>query len=126
MTGLATAAHCRPGCAQLGTPLAIVALVGLLLFAALLTTPPPEPIPYDLDASHSTGLLGLRLWLAELGYDVRRTGGLRFDLPADTDVLFVYPNQLSYTEAEAATLRSWVEAGGVLVLVGPRRRGSRI
>lgn len=103
----------------LGTPLAIAALMGLLLFAALLTTPPPEPIAYDLDASHSSGLLGLRLWLAELGYDVRRTGGLRFDLPEEADVLFVYPNQLSYTDAEAAALRSWVEAGGALVLVGP-------
>jgi hypothetical protein len=119
MTGLASRSGLAARLRALGTPLAIVALVGLLLFAALLTPPPPEPIAYDLDASHSTGLLGLRLWLAELGYDVRRTGGLRFDLPADTDVLFVYPNQLSYTEAEAATLRSWVEAGGVLVLVGP-------
>ncbi|HHY55795.1 MAG TPA: DUF4350 domain-containing protein [Chloroflexi bacterium] len=104
---------------SLATPLAITVLVAILLLATLLTTPPPEPIPYDLDASHPTGLLGLRLWLTELGYDVQRTGGLRFELPAATDMLFVYPNQLSYNAAEAAMLRAWVEQGGTLVLVGP-------
>lgn len=103
----------------LATPLTIAALVAILLLAALVTTPPPEPIPYDLDASHPAGLLGLRLWLAELGYDVRRTGGLRFDLPDEADLFFVYPNQLSYSAAEAAALRVWVEMGGTLVLVGP-------
>ena len=80
----------------LGTPLAIAALVALLIAAALLTTPPPEPIPYDLDASHPAGLLGLRLWLEELGYTVQRTGSLRFNLPDNADLLFVYPNQLTY------------------------------
>lgn len=104
---------------SLATPLALAALVAILLIAALVTTPPPEPIPYDLDASHPTGLLGLRLWLSELGYAVQRTGGLRFDLPDAADIVFVYPNQLSYSAAEAATLRAWVERGGTLVLVGP-------
>lgn len=104
---------------SLATPLALTALVAILLLAALVTTPPPEPIAYDLDASHPTGLLGLRLWLTELGYVVQRTGGLRFDLPDATDLLFVYPNRLSYSAAEAAALRAWVEEGGTLVLVGP-------
>ena len=101
------------------TPLAIVALFGVMLLAALIASPPPNPIRYDLDGNHDDGLLGLRLWLEELGYDVRRTGGLRFDLPADADLLFVYPNQLTYTAEEAERLRRWVEAGGALVLVGP-------
>lgn len=104
---------------SLWTPLAIVALSAVMILAALVTTPPPEPIPYDLDGSHSTGLLGLRLWLEELGYDVRRIGGLRFDLPAESTLLFVYPNQLTYTSEEAARVRRWVEDGGTLVLVGP-------
>ena len=108
-----------PRLRAIGTPLAIAALVVILLLAALVTTPPPEPIAYDLDASHPAGLLALRLWLAELGYDVQRTGGLRFDLPATADLLFVYPNQLSYNAAEAAALKKWVEQGGTLVLVGP-------
>ncbi len=101
------------------TPLAIVALFGVMLLAALIASPPPNPIRYDLDANHESGLLGLRLWLEELGYDVRRTGGLRFELPADANLFFVYPNQLTYTAEEAARLRGWVEAGGTLALVGP-------
>jgi hypothetical protein len=101
------------------TPLAIVMLFGAMLFAALIASPPSNPIRYDLDGAHESGLLGLRLWLEELGYDVRRTGGLRFELPADASLLFVYPNQLTYTAEEAARLRRWVEAGGALALVGP-------
>lgn len=104
---------------SLWTPLAIAALFAAMILVALLTTPPPDPIPYDLDSSHPGGLLGLRLWLEQLGYDVRRTGGLRFDLPEGSDLLFVYPNQLTYTAEEAARIRRWVEGGGTLVLVGP-------
>jgi hypothetical protein len=105
--------------ASLRTPLAIVVLFALMILVALLTTPPPDPIPYDLDGSHAEGLLGLRLWLEELGYDVRRTSGLRFDLPDESSLLFVYPNQLTYTAEEADRVRRWVEEGGALVLVGP-------
>lgn len=113
--GIALRARIRP----IGTPLAILVLLGLLLAAALVATPPPEPIPYDLDGSHPAGLLGLRLWLEELGYDVRRTEGLQFHLPADADLIFVYPNQLTYTKEEADALHDWVSSGGTLVLVGP-------
>ena len=101
------------------TPLAIVLLFGILLAAAVLSTPPPEPVPYDLNAGHPRGLLGLRLWLGELGYDVQRTDGLRFAVPDDAELLFVYPNQLVYSEDEAAALRDWVAAGHTAVIVGP-------
>jgi len=101
------------------TPLAIVVLFGVMIVAALIATPPPAPIRYDLDGNHEDGLLGLRLWLEELGYDVRRTGGLRFEPPTDASLIFVFPNQLTYTAEEATRLRRWVEDGGALALVGP-------
>lgn len=104
---------------SLWTPLAIVALFAAMILVALLITPPPDPIAYDLDVNHSGGLLGLRLWLEELGYDVRRTSGLRFDLPDESALLFVYPNQLTYSAEEASRLQRWVENGGTLALVGP-------
>lgn len=101
------------------TPLAIVLLFGIFLVAAVLSTPPPEPVPYDLNAGHPRGLLGLRLWLEELGYGVHRIDGLRFAVPDEAALLFVYPNQLAYTEEEAAALRDWVAAGHTAVIVGP-------
>lgn len=108
-----------PARRSIWTPLAIVLLFGIVLVAAVLSTPPPEPIPYDLDAAHTQGLLGLRLWLEELGYDVQRIEGLRFTLPDDAALIFVYPNQLTYSPDEAAALRAWVTAGHTAVIIGP-------
>jgi hypothetical protein len=99
--------------------LVLVLLAGLLLFVSALVRRPAQPIPFYLDSSAETGLRALHLWLQDLGYDVRRTGGMHFQLPADADLLFVYPNQLTYSEAEAHALRAWVEEGRTLVIVGP-------
>lgn len=99
--------------------LGLILLGGLLLIVSALGSRPAQPIPFDLDSSAATGLRALDLWLQDMGYDVRRIGGLQFQLPADADLLFVYPNQLSYTEAEAAVLHDWVAEGHTLVIVGP-------
>jgi hypothetical protein len=97
----------------------VVLLVALLLVASAVGNRPAQPPPFDLDSTADDGLAALRLWLEELGYDVRRSGGMQFALSPGTELLFVYPNLLAYTPAEAETLRAWVEAGGALVLVGP-------
>lgn len=101
------------------TLLTIAALFALMIGVALVTTPPPEPIPYDLDAAYPEGLLALRLWLEALGYEVQRIDGLRFEIPNEARLVFVYPNQLLYTTEEAERLRRWVEEGGTLALIGP-------
>lgn len=99
--------------------LGLIVLLALLLFVSAANSRPPEPIPFDLDSTADTGLAALDRWLQALGYDVRRLGGLQFELPNEADLLFVYPNQLSYTAAEAQELHDWVAAGRTLVLVGP-------
>ena len=120
MTSTTTAAHPRRLVNSRNLSLlAVLVLCTLLLLVSALQSQPAEPVPFDLDSAHSTGLLALRLWLEDLGYAVRRTGGLTFALPADADLVFVYPNQLSYTPEEAAMLRAWVEAGHTLVVIGP-------
>ncbi len=77
--------------------LGLILLGGLLLVVSALGSRPAQPIPFDLDSSAATGLRALDLWLQDLGYNVRRIGGMQFQLPADADLLFVYPNQLSYS-----------------------------
>jgi hypothetical protein len=106
--------------------LGLILLIALLLFVSALGSRPAQPIPFDLDSSAETGLRGLDLWLHELGYDVRRVGGIQFQLPAEADLLFVYPNQLSYNEAEAGALRTWVAAGHTLVIVGPHPEDAQL
>ncbi|MBK8046908.1 MAG: DUF4350 domain-containing protein [Anaerolineales bacterium] len=63
----------------------------------------------------------MALWLEALGYQVRRNDGLVFGWSDKAALMFVYPNQLTYTEADAQHLRTWVEAGNTLVIVGPDR-----
>ncbi len=79
----------------------------------------PDELPFDLQSTRPSGLRALILWLEGLGYRVEETGGLRFVLPQEADLIFLYPNRLSYDEAEAAALLGWVEAGNTLVMVGP-------
>ncbi len=99
--------------------LGLIGLAGLLLVVSALGSRPPQPIPFDLDSSAASGLRALALWLQDLGYDVQRIGGMQFRVPQDADLIFVYPNQLSYTEAEADALHEWVVAGHTAVIVGP-------
>ena len=99
--------------------LGVVLLVALLLAVSAVGNRPRDPLPFDPDSTADSGLAALTLWLGELGYDVQRTGPMQFTLPPGPGLVFVYPNQLTYTAAEAAALRTWVEAGGTLVLVGP-------
>jgi hypothetical protein len=103
-------------------------ILTLTLFAALLmavvavgTTARPDRV-YDPDSGGPRGLLGLRLWLADLGYRVETTAGERFRLPAGARLLLVFPGDQRFTDAEATEVRRWVEAGGTLALVGPDRR----
>lgn len=103
------------------SPRATLALVGALfvalLIVATLVGAPRGPALYDLNATGSTGLAGLRLWLESMGFAVGDTGATRFAIPDQTKVLFVYPSLNSFTRAEVTSLSAWVRMGGVLVLI---------
>lgn len=104
----------------LRSPLALAAALFLaLLAAAIVAAPAGNALPYDFDSTEATGLRALRLWLGEMGYTVHDTGRAAFTLPAEADLLFVFPGVQEYTADEAAALRRWVEAGRTLVLAAP-------
>lgn len=96
----------------------------ILLFAVLVTTlvtvrereRPAQP--YDPDSGAGSGLLALRLWLEEEGYDVTTTGQRQFRLDEGTDLVFVHPGVRPFSATDSRQLLRWVEAGGTLVLVG--------
>lgn len=97
-----------------------------LLFLALLlaalaaqTMARPRLPVYDPASRESSGLLLLREWLVEMGYEVSTTDRDSFD-PGDADLLFVYPGRTGFTTAEVNRLTDWVEEGGNAVLVDIR------
>jgi hypothetical protein len=96
-------------------------LVSLLLIAAFFQAAPQAETPYDPDAASPAGLLALRLWLDEMGYQVERLES-PFDERHAPDLLFVFPNQRPYSAQVVAQMGAWVQAGGVLVLIGPSDR----
>lgn len=95
-----------------------LALLGCLLVMAFFLGEPTTPVPFDLNSPAADGLRALRLWLGEMGYQVMSERQPTFAVPPDLDLLFIYPNQEPYTEAEAKTLADWVAQGHTLVIVG--------
>ncbi|MEZ4729514.1 MAG: DUF4350 domain-containing protein [Caldilineaceae bacterium] len=61
----------------------------------------------------------LWLWLEAMGFTVVRNDGPTFTIPADTAVIFIFPNQHEYSPEEAERVRAWVATGGTLLLSGP-------
>jgi hypothetical protein len=73
---------------------------------------------YDPDSRQPNGLLLLRRWLQTMGYAFTTTGRVEFTIPADADLLLVYPGLASFSKDEAAALVRWVEEGGALAIIG--------
>lgn len=93
----------------------------VLLIAVVLASGSGDEEPrvrYDPSDAGSEGLLALRLWLEEMGYQVE-TMSAAFRIPPGADMLIVYPNRTPYLSEEADALTRWVRQGHTLVLVGP-------
>lgn len=105
--------------------LSLVLLVLLLLFT-ILQSAPNEPRPYDPTSAAPNGLLALRLWLIDMGYDLQETMGEEFQLPATTELLLIWSTGHPYTMAEAATLQAWLAKGGTAVIMGSQVRNDAL
>lgn len=103
--------------AKFSRPSGLFLLFLILLAAATVAQRPAPPRPiYDPAGNGPDGLLLLREWLREMGYDTRTTGQRAFAI-GQADLLFVYPGLEPFTAAEGERLIGWVEGGGTLVLV---------
>lgn len=99
--------------------LTLLFLVLLLAALAVQAMARPRLPAYDPASREAGGLLLLREWLVEMGYEVSVTDRDGFD-PGDADLLFVYPGRTGFTTAERNLLVDWVEGGGSAVLVDIR------
>ena len=98
--------------------LLLVGLFLLLLVAVLLRGNATPGRRFDPDSPEPNGLLLLREWLQEMGYEVTTTGQQRFALSPRQHLLIIYPGAERFTQNEADSFFDWVEAGGTAVIIG--------
>ncbi len=103
----------------------LVGLFLLLLVAVLVWGDSPVEQPFDPDSRSPNGLLMLREWLQEMGYQVTTNGQTRFAPSARQHMLLIYPGEGRFTQGEADRLFEWVEDGGTAVIVGHADRELR-
>ena len=96
----------------------LVGLFLLLLVAVLLRGDNTIERQFDPDSREPSGLLLLREWLQEMGYQVTTTGQRRFALSPRQHLLLIHPGEERFTQSEADSLFEWVEAGGTALISG--------
>jgi hypothetical protein len=103
----------------LGFFVLVAAVLGL---TALLLNRADEPAdePYAVASPASMGLLGLRLWLEDLGYEVE----LLTEGPpaAEARVVILFPDA-DVDATDRTNLRKWVEQGNTLVVANASQMG---
>jgi hypothetical protein len=97
-----------------------ILLLALLVLGAVLAqlaagSGPTGGPPLASDDAGPTGALALSLWIARLGYPVRRLSGTRATPDDGVRVLFVLDPTRRFTRAESTALLDWVRRGGTLV-----------
>jgi len=103
----------------------LVGLFLLLLVAVIVWGDSPVESWYDPDSRSPSGLLMLREWLQEMGYQVTTNGRTRFAPLPRQHMLLIFPGEEQFTLGEAERLLNWVEEGGTAVIVGHADRELR-
>jgi hypothetical protein len=103
----------------LGIGLFIVLLFITFIAVAGQTAEETAP-PLASYSAQPDGAKALRLWLAEIGYEVSVETLTFFQPPPGTSLIFILEPLLPVVPEEWQELDRWVEDGGTLVLVGDR------
>jgi hypothetical protein len=101
------------------TTLLMIGLVLLVIFTifSVLTSRGPSGSEASVRSADADGALALRLWLEEVGYDVRELVNSR-QSPNELDVIFVLKPSSEYSTVDAARLHEWVSQGHTLIVAG--------
>jgi hypothetical protein len=86
--------------------------------AAALQQTRGQEIPFLSSSSAPDGLLALKLWLNELGYQTSQESAAYYQPPAGAALILLLEPTSSITDGEWKTLDRWVETGGTLILAG--------
>ncbi len=99
--------------------LLIAALVALVALVVLMPTSEPDESWRRLSIRNSSsgGASVLRMWMEQLGYDVRELTTVD-RLSGDVDAMFMLNPAQPYSPDEAEALYDWVAAGHMLLVVG--------
>jgi hypothetical protein len=97
--------------------LVLLMLVAVTAAAALQQSQEPT-IDYLSTSSNPKGVLALKLWLKELGYETSESTPTSFDLTQNVKTIFILQPIIVVSENEWKLIDKWVEAGGILVLAG--------
>lgn len=102
--------------------LASTALLALVALATARTAEREAGLVFSYASTDAGpgGVLGLRRWLASLGYHTRSVQGQRFSPPEDAHALFVIGPLEPVRPEEAQRLRDWVAQGRLLLVASDR------
>ena len=106
--------------------IALLGAIAVALFLALIWLTRLEGVaetPQSVGSTNSTGPRGaqaLYRWLQKSGFHVTRVGEQDAFPPRDADVLFMINPNGDFPEAQAGSVRNWVEDGHTLVLAMDR------
>ncbi len=98
--------------------LALAVIVAGAIVAASLQLGAPDGPPLSARAYGVTGSVALARWHQAMGFRVKLVEGRPYRISGDVRLLYILqPNtRYAFAREELATLRRWVEAGGILVL----------
>lgn len=94
--------------------LAVILAAGAVLYLRQASTP---RAPYHPRSRRADGTLVLWQWLQNMGYEMRQLPPRGADLPADADMIILFPGDMPLTDADARMLHDWVAGGRTLALV---------
>ncbi len=97
--------------------LVLLMLIAVTAAAALQQSQEPK-IEYLSTSSNPKGVLALKLWLNELGYETSESTPTSFDPAQNVKTIFMLQPIIAVSENEWKLIDQWIDAGGVLVLAG--------
>lgn len=101
----------------LASLLVVSGVVAAVSYSRRGTSPTPVTYPtYDVNSSGPQGTRALFLWLADLGYQPTTLAYQSFQLSPRNGILFMLFPSVNPNGQQVASILSWVNAGGTLVL----------
>ncbi len=109
----------RRGLGDRGLLIILLLLLGaIVIVERVIATRNEQNIPLSSTSNRADGASVMFLWLEELGYELINEPQAAFEVPENVGLTFLLAPSETVTDDEWATLSSWVEDGGILIISG--------